>query len=73
MSVRIVCCIDVDTDDPIEAYKQVHHVLNPLASKGIEWETTDEWFDSEGEPIDKDTVMALRSTALEQLYPELYR
>lgn len=73
MSVRIVVCLDVNLDDAREAYKLLHDVLNPLAESGIEWETTDEWFDSEGEPIDEDAVMALRSTALEQLYPELYR
>ena len=61
MACRIVVCIDVDTESPEKAYERVYDFLAGLP-KDMEWESSDEWFDSEGNPIDEDRVQGHRMT-----------
>jgi hypothetical protein len=56
--IRIIVAIDVDTDDPTEAYRVVDAVLDK--DLGIEWESTDEWYGDDGEPMDEDEISAIR-------------
>jgi len=61
--VRIVVCLDCDTDDPAEAYAIVRRILN--RDIGIEWESSDEWYDSEGEAISEKEISRIRLQVLE--------
>ena len=67
--IRIVTCIDFDTDDPREAYRQWRQLWNAVdalpAAKGIEAESTEEWFDDDGEPLDEGFIAAIRMDQLE--------
>jgi len=52
--VRFVICVDVADDDPISAYQKLHTAMSEVESKtdgGIQWESTDEAYDDEGEEI----------------------
>lgn len=61
--IRICVCIDVDTDNLKGAYKAVHDALCELP-EGMEWESTDEWYDDAGERIDEDALSAARLRVL---------
>ncbi len=55
MAVRIVVAIDVDATDVATAYAMLVTALRPLAFLHS-WETTDEWYDTCGEPIPVDEI-----------------
>ncbi len=62
MTIRIVVCIDVlDEDDAAQAYSKLHSLLTPLAASGLGWESTDEWFDIDGEPFSEEVCRAARN------------
>jgi hypothetical protein len=48
MSTRIVVCIDLDTDQLDTAYQQVY---DAMGRTGLDWESSDEWFYSDGSEI----------------------
>lgn len=54
-SIRLIVCFDLDADTPGEAYAHLESRLNPL---GIAWETSDEWYDADGEQGDPDVLQA---------------
>lgn len=63
MSVRIVTCIDLPTDDPAEAYAMLYRALRDVEEKAhaIEgWESSNEWYDSEGRELSEAQVCAAR-------------
>lgn len=55
MSIRIVTCLDFDTDDPRIAYAHLRYLL-----ANAEYETSDEWFDSAGEQMPVEEIQAIR-------------
>lgn len=69
MAVRICVAIDFITDDPVEAYRSLYEVL-----KGVEnitnlvegWETTDEWFDKYGEPLNETQIGDVRMKVIDE-------
>lgn len=64
MSVyRFVVCVDVDADTLDEAYEALQRNMpsNRAAMSGVEWETTEEWFDPDSEePGDPERLEAAR-------------
>ena len=52
--------LDVDTDDPKEAYAKV---FNSMARCPLDWESCDEdWFDAQGDQMEKSEIQEARST-----------
>ena len=54
---RIVICIDVDASSSEEAYQKIHEHLN---YPNISWESTDEWYDSDGMLLDEEEISKAR-------------
>ena len=55
--IRLVICIDVETDNPTEAYRTVSQALK---TTGLDWESSDEWYDSDGTTGDTETLQTAR-------------
>ena len=70
---RIVICCDVDADTATEAYEKLYRALLPLDGfdTGIQWESTDEWFDADGEPMTEDEISAIRLEVITKLDQEI--
>jgi hypothetical protein len=60
MSTRIVVCIDLDTDQLDEAYRQVY---DTMGRTGLDWESSDEWFYDDGGEIPEFIISAARMNA----------
>ncbi len=43
---RIIIMIDLDAEDPAEAYQELQDHLDPIHK--LDWESTNEWFNSDG-------------------------
>jgi len=69
MATRIVICIDSDYDDPKEAYKHIYDSFARLNDPALAWESTDEWYDSDGDPIDEGTAQETRMLAYREINP----
>ena len=57
MSTRIVVCIDLDTDQLDDAYRQVYMAMSRTP---LDWESSDEWFYDDGGEIPEFIVSAAR-------------
>lgn len=55
--VRLVVCIDVESETLAEAYAEVYR---GMTASGLEWESSDEWFDEDGGLGDPDRLQAAR-------------
>ena len=64
MMVRIVICIDTDHADADAAYQQVYKTM---ADTGLEWESSDEWFDVDGDPIPEEAVQECRERVFHKI------
>lgn len=69
--IRIVVCLDVNAESLDDAYRTVKRTLDsacytePAESRAFEgWESTDEWFDSDGAPVPEDVMSEVRSRVL---------
>ena len=65
--VRIILAIDVDVKSPESAYQMVYQAMGKLErdTHGImQWESTDEWYDHNGEPIPEEQIQQARMTFL---------
>lgn len=61
MTIRIVACIDLDTDDPQEAYAMLDAAMMQAEGSGaLEWESSDEWYGPDGEPMDEEEISRVR-------------
>lgn len=68
MATRIVVCIDTDNDDTLEqAYEHVYKALHSISNNELTWESSDEWFDSDGVEIPEHTISATRLAVLQRL------
>jgi hypothetical protein len=69
---RIVVCIDVSTDDPVEAYRRVKRAMDeafyasPARAEFDGWESSDEWYADDGRKLDEDTVQGARMRVFEE-------
>jgi hypothetical protein len=50
----------VKAKNPAEAYAKLHAFFGAQKDSGVEWESTDEWFDHEGEPLTKEQITEAR-------------
>ena len=58
MATRFVVCIDIDSDDLKEAYLLLY---DQLVKTGVDWETTDENYNADGERIPECDMQAART------------
>jgi hypothetical protein len=70
--IRIVVCIDVEADTPAEAYATLHtmfaHVAaDPVLGSMVDWESTDEWFDADGNPMTEAEQDAARKAFFQEV------
>lgn len=72
--IRIVICVDLPGDSPVEAYRTLYQLMGSLPDANVDgtvgpaidgWESTDEWFADDGEPMTAEAVQEARSIALE--------
>jgi len=54
---RLIICIDLDTDNVEEAYNEVR---NAMDKSPLEWESSDEWYDVDGEEGDPEELQHAR-------------
>jgi hypothetical protein len=64
MTTRICVLIDLDTDQLDVAYGEVHE---KMTATGLEWESSDEWYYDDGDPVPEFIVSAARMRILDQL------
>lgn len=73
MSYRITIALDVEAASLDEAYLRVYRKMATVDIQDFSWESTDEWFDNDGEQVDKDVVQETRLrvfSALPDMGPE---
>ena len=63
-SYRLVVCIDIEADSLTEAYRKIHQTMTDT---GLEWESSDEAYDTEGEEISPEELSAARMSVLASL------
>ncbi len=59
--IRFVICVDVEAEDVDEAYAMLYDAMKAVDRSGVEWESTDEVYGSNGEAIPEDRVAAARA------------
>lgn len=64
MSIRIVVCLDIEAATPTEAYKKLYQQMPKLHDAGIDWESTDEWYDEDGEALSPEQITEIRQNVL---------
>lgn len=70
---RLVLCLDVNAGSLEEAYRKAYETMNDVCAKSdntLEWESTDEAFDAEGEPVSPETMQDARMTVFANLRQE---
>jgi hypothetical protein len=60
---RIVVCIDVEASSPEDAYSKVYDMMMKIEPSQA-WESSDEWYDEDGELIDELRVSQARLEVL---------
>ncbi len=61
MGCRIVICVDLESDDAAVAYKEL---WDCMAASGLDWESSDEWYAGDGDPIHQDAQQEARMKAI---------
>lgn len=65
---RLVICVDIPADTLTEAYGKLYHEMGEFEKRtGIEWESTDEAFDRDGEQIHPSDMVDARLKFFETL------
>ena len=62
---RFVICVDVEADGLKEAYRSLYKHMG-LLPEDMEWESTDEWYDEDGEQGDPDVLQDVRMTVFDE-------
>ena len=57
-SYRIVCAIDIEAESATHAYERLFEELK--LPPGFEWESTDEWYDADGNQLSEELVCGAR-------------
>ena len=69
MSIRIVVCLDFDTDSAAHAYEVLHRIMPSNLKTWPEfegWESSEEWFGADGEPMTEDEISKCRMSYFEK-------
>lgn len=64
-SIRIVTCIDVPADNPADAYRMLRAFFKAIP-ESWGYETSDEWFHSDGQELSQVEIDCARSTVLRE-------
>ena len=59
MTYRLIIAVDVNADDLADAYARVYRFMG-TTPPGMDWESTDEAYDPDGEIIDADLLQTAR-------------
>jgi hypothetical protein len=62
---RLIICVDVETNSLADAYKQVYE---GMTKSGLDWESSDEWYDKDGETGDPDVLQEARMEVPYELF-----
>jgi hypothetical protein len=65
--IRIIVALDVEAKTPEDAYKKLYDALPLLHPRGIDWESTDEWYGTDGEALTEEAVSAARLRVLSRI------
>lgn len=60
---RLVIVLDVEARSPKDAYTRVRKEMKKLDCATFQWESTDEWYDEEGEAIPVSEIQDICSLA----------
>lgn len=65
-SYRLVVCIDVDAQSTLEAYGKVYEAMGKITgpSTGLDWESSDEAYAPNAEPISEEELSKARMAYL---------
>lgn len=58
MGIRIVVNIDLPSDVPAEAYRELQELLEKVQFEDFGWETSDEWYAADGTALSQETIDA---------------
>ena len=64
---RLVICLDVEASSLEEAYSIVYDKMKTLDCEEFQWESTDEAFDPDGDPIDEEELVKARLAKFDQV------
>jgi len=67
MSTRIVICVDLVPDTVEQAYYDLYTIMGKT---GLDWESSDEWYAANGDPIPESVAQATRMTVFRKINPE---
>ncbi len=65
--IRFVICVDVEAEDVDEAYAMLYDAMKAVDRKGVEWESTDEVYGSNGEAIPEERIVEARMKKIQQI------
>lgn len=68
MSYRIVTLIDIEASSPAEAYKKLHEFMAKTEGTDLDWESSDEWYDSDGNPLSLEEQSKAREPTMGTLW-----
>jgi len=67
MGYRIVVCVDIDAPSLLEAYGKLYETMAKVTgpNTGLDWESSEEAYDSDGEEIDEEILQKARMEYLD--------
>jgi hypothetical protein len=74
MAYRFIIAVDIDADDLKSAYGKLYHFMGQRGPgvgwdrKDLDWESTDENYDDDGEEIDPDVMQKARMEVFKDPY-----
>jgi len=69
MTYRFVVCLDVEADSLEEAYSELYTSMGKVDRSSFQWESTDEAFDPDGNPVTPEEVQEARMSTFARLNP----
>ena len=67
-SFRLVVCLDVDAENLSKAYGVISKFMSDSESYGVAWESSDESYGPDGEPIDEAELQKARMSFYKTLH-----
>lgn len=65
-SFRIVIALDIWADSAEDAYSKAYRTMGSVDREDFQWESTDEWFNANADPINAEKVQEIRMTVFAQ-------
>ena len=68
MGIRWIVCLDLESDDPVEAYKELERIMhNETRPDLVSWESSDEAYSDDGITLDPEVLQDARMLAREEV------